>query len=74
MIARSLMEMIKNQLNLILQSLEEPRFLTSVPRCAFTQLRQVFTKAPILQHFDQQNIAESRLTPLAATLVAFLVK
>ena len=31
---------------------EEPSFPTPNTRQAFTQLRQAFTKAPILQHFD----------------------
>ena len=31
---------------------EKPSFLTPDARRAFTQLRQVFTKASILQHFD----------------------
>ena len=34
---------------------EEPSFLTSNTRQAFTQLRQAFTKAPILQHFDFEH-------------------
>ena len=32
----------------------EPIFLTSGAREAFNQLRQAFTKAPILQHFDPE--------------------
>ena len=31
---------------------EEPSFLTPNARRAFTQLRQAFTEAPILRHFD----------------------
>ena len=34
--------------------LEEPKFLTSDAREAFNRLRQAFTKAPILQHFDPE--------------------
>ena len=34
---------------------EEPSFLTPDARQAFTQLRQAFTKAPILQHFDSEH-------------------
>ena len=33
---------------------EEPTFLTPSAREAFNQLRQAFTKAPILQHFDPE--------------------
>ena len=34
---------------------EEPSFLTPNARQAFTQLRQAFTKAPILRHFDPER-------------------
>ena len=34
--------------------LEEPKFLTSNAREAFNRLRQAFTKAPILRHFDPE--------------------
>ena len=34
---------------------EEPSFLTPDARQAFTQLRQAFTKAPILRHFDPKR-------------------
>ena len=34
---------------------EEPSFLISDIRRAFTQLRQAFTKAPILQYFDPDH-------------------
>ena len=34
---------------------EEPSFLTPNAKQAFTQLRQAFTKAPILQHFDLER-------------------
>ena len=34
---------------------EEPSFLTLDARQAFTQLRQAFTEAPILQHFDPEH-------------------
>ena len=34
---------------------KEPSFLSPNVRQAFTQLRQAFTKAPILQHFDPER-------------------
>ena len=34
---------------------EEPSFLTPDARRAFTQLRQAFTEAPILRHFDSER-------------------
>ena len=34
---------------------KNPAFLTANTRQAFTQLRQVFTKAPILSHFDPKR-------------------
>ena len=34
---------------------EEPSFLTPDARRAFTQLRQAFTEAPILRHFDSKR-------------------
>ena len=34
---------------------EKPSFLTPNTRQAFIQLRQVFTEAPILQHFDSER-------------------
>ena len=34
---------------------EEPSFLTFDARQTFTQLRQAFTKAPILRHFDPER-------------------
>ena len=34
---------------------EEPSFLTPDARQAFTQLRQAFTEAPILRHFDPER-------------------
>ena len=34
--------------------LEEPQFLTFKAKEAFNRLRQAFTKAPILQHFDPE--------------------
>ena len=37
------------------RGVEEPSFLTPDARRAFTQLRQAFTKAPILQHFDPKR-------------------
>ena len=33
-------------------NLGEPKFLTSKAKKAFNRLRQAFTKAPILRHFD----------------------
>ena len=35
-------------------NLEEPKFLTSKAKEAFNRLRQAFTKAPILRHFDPE--------------------
>ena len=37
-----------------IEATEEPTFLTPGTRGVFNQLRQVFTKAPILQHFDPE--------------------
>ena len=34
---------------------KNPAFLTTDTKQAFTQLRQVFTKAPILSHFDPER-------------------
>ena len=34
---------------------EEPSFLTPDARQTFTQLRQAFTKVPILRHFDSER-------------------
>ena len=34
---------------------EEPSFLTPNARRAFIELRQAFTKAPILRHFDPER-------------------
>ena len=34
---------------------EKPSFLTPDARQAFTQLRQAFTEAPILRHFDPER-------------------
>ena len=38
-----------------MRGVEEPSFLTLDARWAFTQLRQAFTKAPILWHFDPER-------------------
>ena len=35
-------------------NLKEPKFLTSNVKEAFNRLRQAFTKAPILRHFDPE--------------------
>ena len=35
-------------------NLEEPKFLTSKAKKAFNRLRQAFTEAPILRHFDPE--------------------
>ena len=35
-------------------NLEEPKFLISKAKEAFNRLRQAFTKAPILRHFDSE--------------------
>ena len=37
------------------RGVEEPSFLTPDAKWVFTQLRQAFTKAPILQHFDPKR-------------------
>ena len=34
--------------------MEEPKFLTSNAKKTFNRLKQAFTKAPILQHFDPE--------------------
>ena len=52
---------------------EETSFLTLDARRAFTQLRQAFTEAPILQHFDSSPISESRPTPLSMPWMPFLL-
>ena len=36
------------------RKVEEPSFLTPNARQAFIQLKQVFTEAPILQHFNPE--------------------
>ena len=38
----------------ILGATREPTFLTPGAKKAFNQLKQVFTKAPIFQHFDPE--------------------
>ena len=45
---------IKSEIQTRLGAMEEPIFLTPNARKVFNQLRQVFTKAPILQHFDPE--------------------
>ena len=37
---------------------EEPKFLTSKAKEAFNCLRQAFTKAPILWHFDPEYLIQ----------------
>ena len=41
-------------LNKKLSKSKNPAFLTADAKQAFTQLRQAFTKAPILSHFDPE--------------------
>ena len=45
-----------------IRTMEEPTFLTPGAREFFNQLRQAFTKGPILQHFDPNVISGLRLT------------
>ena len=42
----------KSEIQTHFEAMEEPIFLTSDARKAFNQLKQVFTKALIFQHFD----------------------
>ena len=42
---------------------EEPKFLTPDARQAFTQLRQAFIKALILQHFDPKRHIRIKTDP-----------
>ena len=42
------------------RKVEKHSFLTLDTRQAFTQLRQAFNKAPILQHFDSSALSKSR--------------
>ena len=43
---------VRSGIKTCIKVMEEPIFLTSNAKKVFNQLRQVFTKAPILQHFD----------------------
>ena len=48
---------LKNAKSIIqtrVRAIREPIFLTSGTKKAFNQLRQAFTKAPILQHFNPE--------------------
>ena len=45
----------KSDFTRLVHGAEEPSFLTLDARRAFTQLRQAFTKALILQHFDPER-------------------
>lgn len=48
------------------------RFLTSKARVAFTQLKQVFTKAIILQHFDPKYYIRIKTNVSNYTISEFL--
>ena len=45
-------KLVKSDFTKPVRKVEEPSFLTPDARRAFTQLRQAFTEAPILQHFN----------------------
>ena len=45
----------KSDFTKLVRGAEEPSFPTFNARQAFTQLRQAFTKAPILRHFDPKR-------------------
>ena len=51
---------------------EKPSFLTSNARQAFTELRQVFTKAPILQHFDPERYIWIEIDTFSYTIGSIL--
>ena len=44
----------KSGIQTYIRAMGEPTFLTPSAKEAFNQLRQDFTKAPILQHFDPE--------------------
>lgn len=46
----------------------EPIFLTSITRKAFEYLRQAFTKALILQHFDLESHLQMKIDTLGYTI------
>ena len=48
-------KLVKSDFTKSVCGVEEPSFLTLKARQAFTQLRQMFTKAPILQYFDSEH-------------------
>ena len=47
-------KLFKSNFTKIVRKTEKFSFLTSDTRLIFTQLRYLFTKAPILQHFDSK--------------------
>ena len=48
----------KSRIQTRLDATGEPTFLIPDTREAFNQLKQAFTKAPILQHFDPELYAD----------------
>ena len=48
------MKNIKSGIQIRIEATGEPTFLTPIAREAFNQLKQAFTKAPILRHFNPE--------------------
>ena len=53
---------VKSEILMHIEAIRKPMFLTFGARKAFNQLKQAFTKAPILQYFDPECL--SRLKPI----------